>query len=94
MQELSSLKRSMHVSEVSGSEHGSGMLMAIVSAEVFVNEIQKGHEGEAAFHLFRPSRSLKRAFGTRPYLIHSQLPPSRIMEAVGQNHPLAKMLVS
>lgn len=84
----------MHVSEVSGSELSSGTLMAIDSAGAFVKGIRKSLEGAAAGHLLSLNPLLKRVFGPRPYLIRSHLPPSRIMEAVGQSHPLAKMLVS
>lgn len=84
----------MHVSEVSGLRLGSGTLTIIGNAGVFVREIRKGRENEAAFHQYRMSRLFKMASGIRSYLIRSHLPLSRIMEAVGQNHALAKMLVS
>jgi hypothetical protein len=70
------------------------MLTTVDSARVFVKEIQKGLEGIIAFLLFRPCHLLKMAFGPRPYLTRAHLPLSRIMEAVGLNNPLPKMLGS
>lgn len=83
----------MHVSEVFGSELGSGLLTVVDNAGVSVREIRKEFEGAVVFHLYRPSRSLKRPFIPQSYLISSHL-PSQKMEAAGQNHPLTKVPVS